>query len=146
MGKKVLIRAAVGFSLGALVAVILGVIDMRFCSQALAARVGSEGLGIALQILGSGLYGSACMVGTLFYDFERWSLALATALHYLIIAVGLALCYWLLCWGMGAGLLLTVLAGQTAGFFLIWLIMWLRYRKEVKELNELNGKKQALRA
>lgn len=142
MGKKVLIRAAVGFLLGALVAVILGVIDMRFCSQELAAAVGSEGLGIALQFLGSAFYGSACMMGTLFYDVERWSLALATGLHYLIIAVGLVLCNWFLHWGMGAGLLLTVLAGQTVGFFLIWLIIWLRYRKEVKELNELNERKK----
>ena len=142
MGKKILIRAAIGFPLGVLVAVILGLVDMRFCSQELAARVGSEGLGIALQFLGSGLYGAACMVGTLFYDFERWSLALATALHYLIIAVGLVLSNWLLCWGMGAGILLPVLAGQTAGFFLIWLIMWLRYHKEVKELNELNERKK----
>lgn len=142
MGKKVLIRAAVGFLLGALVAVILGVIDMRFCSQELAAAVGSEGLGIALQFLGSALYGSACMMGTLFYDVERWSLALATGLHYLIIAVGLVLCNWFLHWGMGAGLLLTVLAGQTVGFFLIWLIIWLRYRKEVRELNELNQRKK----
>ena len=141
MGKKLLTRAAVGFPLGVLVAVLLGVIDMRFCSQALAARVGSEGLGIALQFLGSGLYGAACMAGTLFYDFERWSLALATALHYLIIAVGLVLCNWLLCWGMGPGLLLTILAGQTVGFVLIWLFMLLRYRREVKELNELNGKR-----
>lgn len=141
MGKKVLIRAAIGFPLGVLVAVILGLVDMRFCSEKLAARAGSEGLGIALQFLGSGLYGAACMVGTLFYDFERWSLAKATGLHYLIIAVGLILCNWLLCWGMGVGLLLTVLAGQTVGFFLIWLIMWLSYRKEVRELNELNAKK-----
>ena len=142
MSKKILIRAAVGFPLGALVAVILGVVDMRFCSQELAAAVGSEGLGIALQILVSGLYGSACMAGTSFYDMDRLSLALATGLHYLIIAVGLVLCNWLLRWGMGAGILLTVLAGQTLGFFLIWLFMWLRYRKEVKELNELNERKK----
>ena len=141
MSKKILIRAAVGFPLGALVAVILGVVDMRFCSQELAAAVGSEGLGIALQILVSGLYGSACMAGTSFYDMDRLSLALATGLHYLIIAVGLVLCNWLLRWGMGAGILLTVLAGQTVGFFLIWLFMWLRYRKEVKELNELNARR-----
>lgn len=142
MGKKVLIRAAVGFALGALVALLLGVIDMRFCSQELAAAVGSEGLGIALQFLGSALYGSACMMGTLFYDVERWSLALATALHYLIIAVGLVLCNWLLKWGMAAAVLLLALGCQTVGFFLIWLFMWLRYRKEVKELNELNERKK----
>ena len=141
MGRKILIRAVVGFVLGALVALILGLVDMRFCSQDLAAAVGGEGLGVALQFLGSGLYGAACMVGTLFYDVERWSLALATGLHYLIIAVGLVLCNWLLKWGMGAGILLTVLAGQTVGFFLIWLFMWLRYRKEVKELNELNERR-----
>ena len=39
MSKKILIRAAVGFPLGALVAVILGVVDMRFCSQELTAAV-----------------------------------------------------------------------------------------------------------
>lgn len=142
MGKKILARAAIGFALGAMVALILGLMDGNFCSKELAALVGSEGAGIALQFLGSALYGSACMVGTLFYDVERWSLALATVLHYLIIALGLFLCNWLLCWGMPAGLLLTVLAGQTVGFFLIWLIIWLRYRKEVKELNELNARKK----
>lgn len=142
MGKKILARAAIGFALGTMVALILGLMDGNFCSKELAALVGSEGAGIALQLLTSGLYGSACMVGTLFYDVERWSLALATVLHYLIIALGLFLCNWLLRWGMGAGLLLTVLAGQTVGFFLIWLIIWLRYRKEVKELNELNARKK----
>ena len=141
MGRKILIRAVVGFVLGALVALILGLVDMRFCSEDLAAAVGGEGLGVALQFLGSGLYGAACMIGTLFYDFERWSLALATALHYLIIAVGLFLCNWLLKWGMGLRLLLIVLAGQSVGFFLIWLIMWLIYRRQVKELNELNARR-----
>ena len=42
MGRKIFTRAAIGFLLGALVAVILGVIDMRFCSAALAARVGCQ--------------------------------------------------------------------------------------------------------
>lgn len=137
MGKKILTRVVVGFFLGSVVTVILGVIDMRFCSENLAARVGSQELGVVLQFLGSGLYGAACMAGTIFYDVERWPLALATALHYLIIAVGLVLCNWLLRWGMGPGILLIILAGQTAGFFLIWLFMWLRYRAQVKELNAL---------
>lgn len=137
MRKSILIRAAVGFALGALMALLLGLVNSKFCSGELAASVGGEGTAIALQFLGSGLYGAACMVGTLFYDVERWSLALATALHYLIIAVGLVLCNLLLKWGMGAGILLTVLGGQTVGFFLIWLIMCLRYRAQVKELNEL---------
>ena len=140
MGKRIGIRAAVGFPLGALVAVILGVIDMRFCSAELAALVGGERLGAVLQFLGSGLYGAACMAGTVFYDVERWPLALATGLHYLIIAVGLALCNWLLLWGMDLGLFLIILAGQSVAFFLIWLIMYLRYKAEVRELNELNRK------
>ena len=148
MGKKACILAAIGFPLGILVAVMLGFFGrapgeaIRFCSLELAARVGGETAGTLLHFLGSGLYGALCMAGSCLYDVERWPLALATLAHYLIIAVGSALCNWLLAWGMGLKLFLSVLAIQSAGFFLIWLLIWLRYRREVRELNELNRNKE----
>ena len=143
MRKKALIFAAVGFPLGILAGLAIAFFGrtaggaLMLYSPGLLERVGS-GTGAALvQLLVCGLYGAACMAGSALYEVERWPLALATALHYLIIVLGYLLCYWLLSWKASLLETLFILGVQTIGFFLIWLFMCLRYKAQVRKLNEL---------
>ena len=143
MKKKLLIRAAVGFLFGIVMMVLVppilngGSVARGICSDALLARTGSPAAATLLTLLVMGLFGSLCLIGTLFYEIERWPLALATAAHYLSISLGYLIPAKLLCWGMPAKLLLCIEGVMTLGFFLVWLIMYLRYKAEVRELNEL---------
>ena len=143
MKKKLLIRILLGFLLGMAAMLIVPAIlsgapvGTGLYSDKLLARTGSPEAATVLSLLVMGVFGSLCMGGTLFYELEDWPLACATAAHYLLIALGYLLPNWLLCWDMPMKLLLTIEGFMALGFVLIWLIIYLRYKKEVKELNEL---------
>ena len=147
MKKKLLIRCALGFLFGMAVMFIVPSllsgepIGRVIYTDELLARTGSPAAAAALSLLVMGLFGSLCMGGTLFYELESWPLACATAAHYLIMALGYLIPNWLLCWNMPLRLLLAIEGFMALGFALIWLIMYLRYKKEVQELNKLVKRK-----
>lgn len=139
MLAKLLKRAGVGFLLGAVAPnLILWLAEGIPVSSALVERVGSESAALALQALGSGLYGVATMSGTLLYDMERCPLALATGLHCLIVALPYIPLSLLLGWNDSFTEILIAECFQVAGFFLVWLFIYLRGKAEVRKLNELN--------
>lgn len=147
MKKRVLLLGVLGFALGVAVSLALSLLfsrvdgAVRFCSDSLIRRMGGARAALLLQLLLCGLYGLGCMLGTLFYEIERWPLALATGAHYLLIsALYLALAR-LLGWGLTPRLLLSIEGLMTLCFVLIWLIMYLRYKAVVRELNALMEKK-----
>lgn len=146
MKKKILIRCALGFLFGiAAMYIVPSLISGEPISHAiytneLLARTGSPAA-TALSLLVMGLFGALCMGGTLFYEIESWPLACATAAHYLLMALGYLIPNWVLCWNMPLKLLLAVEGFMALGFALIWLIMYLRYKREVLELNELMKRK-----
>lgn len=144
MRKQILLRAAIGFAAGMAMFLAICLLFNRgpdgtvyYCSDTLLARVGSAGAAMTLQLAVCGLYGAACMAGTVFYDVERWSQAKATVAHYLVVAGGYLVPALLLGWELNLATLLVIEGMMTAGFFLIWLIMYLIYRAKVRELNEL---------
>ena len=143
MKKKLLIRCALGFLSGMAAMLIVPSlisgepIGSVIYTDELLARAGSPTAAAIISLLVMGLFGSLCMGGTLFYALERWPLACATAAHYLSMALGYLIPNWLLCWDMPMKLLLTIEGFMALGFVLIWLIMYLRCKREVQELNEL---------
>ena len=148
MKKSLLIRCAIGLVLGiTLMFVVPSLLSgmpvgaAPLYTERFLSRVWSPAAAAMLTLLVIALYGAVCMGGTIFYEFENWSLAKATAAHYLSISLGYVVVDLLLCWGMPLKLLLILEGIMTVGFFLIWLIMYLRYKAEVRELNELNRKK-----
>ena len=140
MGKRLLKRAGIGFLLGVAAGILipwLMIHDHSLVSQLLLGRAGGKEAALFSQLLFSGLYGAATMSGTLLYEIERWPLALATLAHYAIVA-GLYVPLAFLCgWANSPEELIISEAFQFAAFFLIWLIIDLRYKAEVKKLNEL---------
>ncbi len=149
MRKKILTLAGLGFLLGMAMVTLIFMLfsrtgdgSFRFVSESLVSRTGSVPAATVLQLLLCGLYGALCMGGTLLYEIENWPLARSTLVHYLMIALGYLPPALLLGWSMGAEELLAVEGIMTAGFFLIWLLMYLRFKAQVRELNELLEKQK----
>ena len=143
-------RAGIGFVIGLfvgnLIAILMGTAatgGITFASkQLLDMAGGSPVLSMLLQSLFSGLYGAVCFAGMSFYDAERLPLAAATALHCALIVLLFIPISYLLGW-VSALIETLIIAGcQIVGFFIIWLIMYSVYKKQVNELNELMNKKQ----
>ena len=138
-------RAGVGFLIGIvignLIAVLTGTTStggVTFASpQLLSMAGGSAVLSMLLQSLFSGLYGAVCFAGMSFYDADRLPLAAATALHCAVIILTFIPISLILGWIGGITELLIVMAIQLVVFIIIWLIMWSIYKKQVKELNEM---------
>ena len=148
MLKKTLKAAGIGFLLGIvigdLIALLTGNSDtegITFASQKLLDMAGGNGtVAMLLQSLFSGLYGAACFAGMSFYEIERMPLAVATALHCALIVLLFIPIALLLGWVSNIQTLLMISGIQLVCFFMIWLIMYAVFKKQVKELNELQEK------
>ena len=145
MLKKTLKAAGIGFLIGMvvgdLIAILTGNSDtggITFASsQLLDMAGGNSALAMILQSLFSGLYGAVCFAGMSFYEIERMPLALATALHCALIVLLFIPIALFLGWVSDIGTLLIISGMQLVGFFIIWLIMYFGYKKQIRELNEM---------
>lgn len=148
MLKKTLLRAGIGFIIGAAVGDLIAFLTgtsatggVTFASQQLLDMSGGNTvLAMVLQSLFSGLYGAVCFAGMTLYDAERLPLAAATALHCGLIVLPFIPISYLLGWVSGIVETLIIASAQIAAFFVIWLVMYFGYKKQVKELNELQEK------
>ena len=144
MLAKTMKRAGIGFLLGIVIGYAISFLTGLdnpdvFISvpPRLLALTGSVPVSQVLQGVFSGIYGAICFGTMSFYEIERWPLALATGAHcaviiLLYIPVGL-----FLGWLNNLLEILIVAGCQLVGFFIIWLIMNAIYKKQVKELNEM---------
>lgn len=139
--KSALIGFLIGVAIGNVIAILTGKSDtggVTFASQKLLSMSGGNGIvAMLLQSLFSGLYGAACFAGMSFYEAERLPLAAATALHCALIVFLFIPIALLLGWAGGIMEILIIAGIQIVVFFIIWLIMWSVYKKQVKELNEM---------
>ena len=148
MLKKTLKMAGIGFLIGIvigdLIALLTGNSDtegITFASKQLLDMAGGNAvIAMLLQSLFSGLYGAVCFAGMSFYEIERMPLAAATALHCGLIVLPFIPISYLLGWVSGIVETLIIASAQIAAFFVIWLVMYFGYKKQVKELNELQKK------
>ena len=148
MKKKLFLRAGIGFLFGVAFGVLISVLStlggtVRLYSDALFARTGSAAASIVLQLFFSGLYGALCMGGTIVYEIEEWPLLRVTLTHFLICMVPYLPISLLLGWNTGLVELLIVIGVMTVIYFIIWLIMFLRYRAQVRELNNILQRRKA---
>ena len=150
MLKKTLKAAGIGFLLGIvignLIAFLTGNSDtggITFASAKLLEMAGGNAvIAMLLQSLFSGLYGAVCFAGMSFYEIERMPLAVATALHCALIVLLFIPIALLLGWVSQIETQLMISGIQLVCFFIIWLIMYAGFKKQVKELNELQEKNE----
>ena len=148
MLKKTLKMAGIGFFfffvIGNLIAILTGNSDtggVTFAPQKLLDMAGGKAIvAMLLQSLFSGLYGAACFAGMSLYEIERMPLAAATALHCALIILLFVPISLFLGWVSKIETLLMISGIQLVCFFIIWLIMYAGFKKQVKELNELQEK------
>ena len=114
-------RAGFGFLLG-MVAGVFIVIGMSFAAggsialpDKLLVMMGSEAGALLAQVLISGLFGAIPWAGISFYELDSWGLLKQAVVHYASYTVAF------------------MILGYAAG----WAIMYMRYKAETKELNEL---------
>ena len=139
MKKRFWKMAALGFLLGVAVNSLISALAAGGSPVApeLLERIGSLRWAMLLEFVLVGVFGAACMAGTVLYDAERLPLAAATALH-CAICVGLFIPMALFLGWCGSAAEVLIMAGcQLFVFFLIWLILYIRYRKEIRQLNEM---------
>lgn len=148
MLRRTLKQAAIGFLIGIvignLIAVLTGRADtegVTFASKKLLDMSGGNGVfAMLLQSVFSGLYGAICFAGMSLYDIERLPLAVATALHCALIILPFVPISLLLGWVNNIIEILIMASVQLVCFFIIWLILYSVYKKQVRELNELQEK------
>lgn len=145
MLKKTMIRSCIGFLIGMIIGNLIAILTgtsstngVTFASQQLLSMAGDNTLvAMLLQSLFSGLYGAFCFAGMSLYDVDRLPLAAATALHCGLIVLPFIPISYLLGWVSGIVETVIIAAMQIVAFFIIWLIMWSIYKKQVKELNDM---------
>lgn len=130
--KKTATRAIVGFALGMLVGLgIMAVGGVRaFYERHGAGRV-------AMYLAMSGLLGAVNVGTTTIYSLEHWGVLRCTLTHFAIAmtticAVGFS-CGW---FSIGDPLTLWILLSETVAYFIIWLVMYLRCKREIRQINE----------
>ena len=144
MVAAILKRAAIGFVMGMVVGVLIVVAKGFYNGGALVlpanllAMTGSESGALLAQMLVSGAFGAIPMVGTVLYELDSWGLLKQAIVHF----VSYTPIYVVLGTAMGWFEPTPVTIGVIVGFFaightIIWLIMYLRYRAEVEQLDIL---------
>ena len=127
MRKKAIWLALLGYALGCGIGVFF------------ALRSGNFSLKTSLpRILLGGIPGAVAMASTVIYDIEEWSLLRATVTHFVIvmgvIIFGCFVLDWFEPWSLSFWIMIAV---EAVAYFIIWLIMYLGYRGQIRKLNEM---------
>ena len=127
MTKKAILLALLGYLAGCIIGLCFALRNETFV------------IGEALpKILLGGIPGAIAMGSVVVYDIEKWSLARATATHFLITMGAILLaCFvlkWFKPWSLSFWLMLSI---EVVGYFIIWLVIYLHYKAQIRELNEL---------
>ena len=139
MLAKTLKRAGFGFLLGIVVCNIIVILSMNDlpATQSLIEATGSLRAALIVQTAASGFYGALCMGTIGLYEIERWPMMLPSAIHCLITILPYVSLSVLLGWGKTASDHLIMAGIQFAAYAVVWFIMYMRYRAEVRKLNEM---------
>lgn len=134
--------AGIGALSGIVMDVFISVLSVGnvTASPILLNRLGSERAALIIELLLVALYGAVCMGTMLIYNSEKLSklpLSLMSLIHCAICVVPFIPLSLLLGWSRSAKELLIMVAIQITAYFIIWLIIYIKYKKQIKELNEI---------
>ncbi len=143
MKRKIIIRLILGFIVGAIMGNLITLLVNLGYGEAVSVvsphQVEALGhsLAIVLQTILSGLLGVVCIGGISFYDIESWSLLKATIAHSVPILIGFILVFTILQWVPFTFVNCLIIAVIVIVVYaIIWLIMYLMWKNEVKKMNE----------
>ncbi|MCR5685592.1 MAG: DUF3021 domain-containing protein [Lachnospiraceae bacterium] len=83
------------------------------------------------------LHGAICMGSSVIYNVEQWSIARCTFTHFLITMTSMNILNLLLDWmPIGSPEYLIIMSIFVVAYFMVWLIFFLCYRREVRKMND----------
>ena len=127
MAKKAMLLGFLGYIAGC-------IIGLCFALQ----NENRDLAGALPDILLGGIPGAVAMGSAVIYDIEKWSILRTTATHFIIVMGAMVLACFVLKWFEPWSVPFWImLAAELAGYIIIWLIMYLGFRKQVRKLNEL---------
>ena len=130
--KKTILQAAIGFVLGILVG--LGYLSITGVG---AYYVKNGAGGLALYLALSGLLGAVGVGGTTIYSLEHWGLLRCTATHFAITLTAYCAIGFTLGWlDLREPMTLFILLCNVIAYFIIWLVMCLIYKRQIRRINE----------
>ncbi len=147
MIRKNLIRAALGFLIGMIMGDGIAFLttlpynngDLPVSSE-FAQRIGDSFLAFIVQTIVSGLFGALCFGGITLHDIEKLPLAVSCISHCLIMILTFIPVSLYLCWVSSLTDIIIMAGIQITVYFIIWLIVYSIYKKEIRELNSMQEK------
>ena len=147
MKKMILSRVYIGFTIGFIMGVVFTTIfathdaadgSVHLYSEELGRIIANPLLAFMIHSFTCGLLGMVAMVSTIVYEIEDWNLLKATFIHFLVCVVSFYLTAFFLGWIKPSDTLdiLVLLVFFIASYVIIWLIQYLSYRSQIKEINE----------
>ena len=139
MLKKFLGLGGIGFLSGIVMCFFITVVsgDGMPVTKIFVERAGNLKAAILIEMGLTGLYGAVNLGSVVIYDTDRIPLLIASLLHCSIVVLPFIPLSFLLGWMTDIASCLIMGAFQIAGYFIIWIIIYVRYRREIKRLNEL---------
>ena len=141
MKERLIRKMLLGFVLGALVENLISLIihlasgyGFRISNPELVQSVGKTSA-VVLQILLSGIYGAICIGGTEFFCIDSWGLLRSTFTHFICVFTSFIVTGLVLRWIHVDLFSCIFLAILVIAYFLIWLFMYLRWNKSIREMN-----------
>ena len=127
--EKFVLLCCIGFSMGLL-------IDVFVYAYAVPIEQIIEEKGLMpVQFIGSGINGAICFGGTIVYEIEKWGLLHATLTHFLLTLASFLTANAVLQWFPNS-IMVFVMILFVIGYFIIWLVMYLGWKRQVKKLNQ----------
>ena len=123
--KKATLFSLIGFGIGVLIGVCFLLGDWPGLKEALP------------HLLLGGVYGAAAMGSSIVYDIEKWSIARATATHFLFVFA----LYFLMVVTMGwfrlnDPVFWIVIGAMLLTYVLIWLFQYLSCKRKIRKMNQ----------
>ena len=141
MKDRLVNKLALGFICGAisgtLIVLLINAISKssyHIATPDLAEAIGTEAA-VILQTMLSGLYGLVCIGGTEFFRIEKWSLLRSTMTHLVCILVSFTTIGLILRWIRFDLPSLLFLLFIAVAYFIIWIIMSIRWKRSIREMN-----------
>ena len=127
MAKKAMLLGLIGYIAGCIVGLCFSLQSESFTLA-----------GALPHILLGGIPGAIAMGTAVIYGIEEWSLLRATVTHFLIVMGAMLLACFVLKWfEPWSTPFWIMLAAELVGYVIVWLIMYLGYKKQVRKLNKL---------
>ena len=136
--REIFKRAAFLFALGFILGILIGlIITAATGSQNQEQQISS----ITLYLFTCGLLGAINMAATVVYSIEHWGLLRTTLTHFCISMGTLCVIGFSVGWlNINDTVTWYILLISIIVYFIIWFIMYWRYKQKIKKINEALGR------